>query len=122
MDIGIVAQPATVGPSPQEPARQAAPSAAPTVLPQAKAVNPLPQAAPTHNETPPVNSGTADISRNFVVDRGTQEMVYRVMDMLTRQVVFQIPGAAVLRRIAYERAQAANAVNTPITRQADVRG
>jgi hypothetical protein len=125
MDTGIAVQPATAGLAPPELARQAVvavQSAAATDLPQAKAVNPLPQAAPTHNQTPLINPGTADIAHNFVVDPQTQNVVYRVMDMLTRQVLFQVPDAALLRRIAYERAQAANALHTPITSQTDVRG
>jgi len=110
MEAGIVAQPApglAVAPL-VRPIAAAAQGAAPTDLPQAKAVNQLPQAAPAHNDPPPVNPSVADIAHNFVVDLQTQDVIFRVMDLRTRQVLFQLPDAALLRQVAYERALAAN--------------
>jgi hypothetical protein len=126
MDTGIVAQPAAVGLVPAELGRQAviaAQGAAPTGLPLGKAVNPLPQVTPAHNDPSPGNPTAADISTSFVVDLQTRDVVYRVMDLRTRQVLLQVPDAALLRRIAYDRAQAANAAtNAPIKHQTDITG
>jgi hypothetical protein len=124
MSTGIAVQP-VAGIALTELARPAAVAsqgAVPTELPAAKAVNALPEAAPAHNARPSSNSGTTDIARNFVIDPQTQDVVYRVMDVRTRQVLYQVPDAAQLRRAAYARAQAVNAKNTATVNQTNILG
>jgi hypothetical protein len=86
------------------PAAAAAQAAAPTDLPPAKAVNPLPSPSPAQNNAPdPRTSSAAYITRTFVIDPQTREVIYRVMDTRTHQVLWQVPDAALLRSRAYAR-------------------
>ena len=123
MDAGIVAQPVT-GVAVTDVARPAAVAgqgAAPTDVPQAKAVNPLPEATLPHIEPQPGNAGAAYLAHNFVIDPQTREVVYRVMDLRTRQVLWQVPDA-LLRRNAYAQKLADNAKNIPTKNQTDITG
>ena len=117
MDTGIAVKPVTgvVATDHARPAVAAAPTATPTDLPQAKAVNPPAESAPAQNQTPaPRPSGTAYINHGLVVDPQSQEVIYRVMDMRTNQVLWQAPDAALLRRRAYAQAQAKSGGSTPL--------
>jgi hypothetical protein len=123
MDTGIAVQPVT-GLALTELARPAAVAtqgAGPTDLPTAKAVNPLPAAVPARNETPTSNPATANITRNFLVDPRTGQIVYRVMDVRTQQVLLQVPDAALLRSQAFAQTVASGAKNIPIRNQTDIR-
>ena len=44
--------------------------------------------------------------RTVVLDPGTQDLIFRVVDMRTRQVMRQVPDEALLRMRAYSRALA----------------
>jgi hypothetical protein len=87
-----------------QPAAAPGRAAAPTDLPQAKAVGPLPSSSPAQNNAPdPHTPSAAYITRNFVIDPQTRELIYRVMDRRTHQVLWQVPEAALLRSRAYAR-------------------
>jgi broad specificity phosphatase PhoE len=43
------------------------------------------------------------LSRQYIVDPQMREVIYRVMDTRTRQVVWQVPDQALLRSRAYSR-------------------
>jgi hypothetical protein len=129
MDAGIAVQPVT-GLALTELARPAAVAAqgtVPTDLPTAKAVNPPPQAipapraVPARNEKPPSNPATVNITRNFLVDARSGEIVYRVMDVRTQQVLLQVPDTALLRSQAFAQTVAGRANNIPIRNQTDIR-
>jgi len=120
MDTGIAVKPVTgvAVTDYARPAVAAGQTATPTDLPEAKAVNPSQESTPAQNHTPaPQTSGAAYITHNFVIDPQSREVIYRVMDMRTRQVLWQVPDAALLRSRAYAQAQknAATANETDVT-------
>ena len=72
-----------------------------TDLTPAKSVTAVAPAAPTRNDA----SRPSDFLQHTVLlDPGTQEFIYRVTDVRSRQVVRQIPDAALLRMRAYAQA------------------
>ena len=99
------------------PAIVAAPSAAPTDLPDSKAVNPSGDTTATRKEESQQNNPTF-ISRGFVIDPQSREVIYRVIDTRTRQVLWQVPDAALLRSRAY--AQTLKETAQPATNVTDV--
>lgn len=125
MDAGIAVKP-IIGVAPTDYARPAASvdqGAVPTDLPEAKAVNPLPAAEPTrHDAQPPGNSNAVYDVHGYAVDPQTREVVYRVMDSRTRQVLWQTPDAALLRRNAYARTISDGEKKTPAKNQTDIKG
>jgi uncharacterized FlaG/YvyC family protein len=71
-----------------------------TEIPQSKAVTAAVAAAQARN-----NSARADaVTRDIVIDAHNREIIYRVIDQTSRQVVRQVPEQAVLRLRAYARA------------------
>src|SRR6266853_1050817 len=93
MDAGLTIKPVAVVAVADyaRPAAAAGQAATPTDLPEAKAVNPLPNATPAQNHTPdPQTSGATYTAHNFVIDPQSREVIYRVMDMRTRQVLWQV--------------------------------
>ena len=123
MDAGITIKPVT-GVAVADyvrPAAAAVQTVAPTDLPEGKAVNPLADSTPTQNNTPHPQAATATfITRGFVIDPQSREVIYRVLDTRTRQVLWQVPDAALLRSRAYAQAlkegstQAASKIVTDI--------
>ena len=110
MDAGMAIKPVvSVVSSHAQPAVAVAP-AAPTELPGAKTVGPIVDPAPVRNE--PRRSGAASDSttHDAIIDPQTREVVYRILDAVTRQVLHQVPDQALLRAQAYARAQAARAL------------
>jgi hypothetical protein len=89
-----------------KPAPEAVRTAVPTELPAPKSVaasdasnRPAP-AAP--QSQPPAGD---EVSHQIVIDRAAAEIVYRLVDTKTSQVVNQYPDASRLRARAYLRAQ-----------------
>jgi hypothetical protein len=76
-----------------------------TDLPDNKTVSPTANTTPVRNDTPrPDNSPEASyVTRTLLIDPQSREVIYRVMDMRTRQVLWQVPDAALLRNRAYAR-------------------
>jgi hypothetical protein len=73
---------------------------APTDLPPAKAVNPVAEAGAIRPE-----SSAADYTtHNVTIDSQIREVIYRVIDTRTRQVVKQVPDEVLLRTRAYSKA------------------
>jgi hypothetical protein len=87
------------------PAAAAGQAVTPTDLPEAKAVNPTAVVPSTRNDTtrPEASPDAAYVTRSLVIDPQSREVIYRVMDMRTRQVLWQLPDAALLRNKAYAR-------------------
>jgi hypothetical protein len=107
MDAGIALKPlVNVHGANAQPAPDVA-RAAPSILPPDKTVRPLVNASASRNETrrqeerepPPAKKLTHDT----IIDPETREVVYRVLDARTRQVMHQEPDQAVLRQQAYAR-------------------
>jgi len=108
MDTGIAVKPiaSVVVADYARPAMAAGQTVTPTDLPEAKAVSPSQESTPAQNHAPaPHTSGATYITHNFVIDPQSREVIFRVMDMRTRQVLWQVPDAALLRSRAYAQAQ-----------------
>jgi hypothetical protein len=83
----------------------ARPTAGATDLPDVAAINPARDASLTRNDTGrPDNSAASYTARSTTIDPGTREVIYRVIDTRTRQVLQQTPDEALLRRQAYSKA------------------
>jgi hypothetical protein len=80
-------------------------STAATDLPDSQTVTPAPVASPTQNDVPlSENSSSAYIAHSITIDPQSREVIYRVIDTRTRQVIQQVPDAALLRSRAYSKA------------------
>jgi hypothetical protein len=73
---------------------------APTDLPPAKAVNPVADAGAIRPESSPADYTT----HNVTIDPQIREVIYRVIDTRTRQVIRQVPDEVLLRSRAYSKA------------------
>ena len=74
-----------------------------TVLSPAQTVTAAETALETRN-APYSPSASSDLfQRTVVLDSATQDMIFRVVDVRTRQVVRQVPDEALLRMRAYAR-------------------
>ena len=68
-----------------------------TDLPAEKAVTAVASTSAAQQTSP------ESLSRQYIVDPQVREVIYRVMDTRTRQVVWQVPDQALLRSRAYSR-------------------
>ena len=109
MDAGLAAKTAAnmVG-SHAQPAI-AFSSAAPTELPADKTVKPVIKSDAARNDAKKAEN-SKPTTRDAIIDPETSEVVYRILDTQTRQVVHQEPDKAMLRQQAYIRAKAACAL------------
>jgi hypothetical protein len=114
MDAGITVK-ANAGVVGQSYAPPIAASSDPTAteLPAAKVVTPAAAAAPARND---VQSTTHEV----IIDPQTREVIYRVIDVRSRQVVRQVPDEALLRVRAYARALASGDSPSKAQFQADL--
>jgi uncharacterized FlaG/YvyC family protein len=87
--------------------------AVPTELAAGRSVTASPAAAKADQDTQPSQgslsrqlSSRDNLSRGYVIDPQTREVIFRVIDTRTRQVVRQVPDQALLRMHAYARALA----------------
>ena len=114
MDAGITVKP-NAGVVVQSYAPPMAASSDPTAteLPAAKAVTPAAATAPARND---VQSTTHEV----IIDPQTREVIYRVIDVRSRQVVRQVPDEALLRIRAYARALASGDSPSKAQFQADL--
>jgi hypothetical protein len=108
MDAGVTIKP-VAGVAVTDYARPAAvvaTGAVATDLPDNKAVSPTSDSTPVRNDTPqPPDSSSADyVTRTVTIDPQSREVIYRVIDSRTRQVIQQVPDEALLRNRAYSKA------------------
>jgi uncharacterized FlaG/YvyC family protein len=87
-----------------------------TELAAAKTVTAANTAAAARNN----NARQDDYQRGFVLDPASREVIYRVIDVRSRQVVRQIPEKALLRMRAYTRALAEGKSGNAALAQADL--
>jgi hypothetical protein len=107
MDAGLAIKPVTsVANGHAQPAIALNPSKV-TELPGAKIVKPLVKSEATVEERKTAQKST---THDAIIDPETREVVYRILDSRTRQVIHQVPDQALLRKQAYARAQAAQAL------------
>lgn len=75
-----------------------------TVLDPAKSVTATATGDKPRNDL--LSGRDASLNRQFVIDPQTREVIFRIMDTRTRQVVRQVPDQALMRMRAYARALA----------------
>jgi len=99
------------------PAAAATAGTAPTDLPAEQTVTPAPSATPARNDSPQPGSSDSDYTTSSItIDPQSREVIYRVIDSRTRQVIKQVPDETLLRNRAYSRAIANG--STPFEAQA----
>ena len=84
--------------------------AAPTELPGLKTVSPVATSLPPRNEPRRAHVAPQGTTHDAIIDPQTREVVFRILDANTRQILHQIPDRALLRAQAYARAQIAQAL------------
>jgi hypothetical protein len=80
-----------------------------TELAATKAVGGAADASPTQNPPPhpsPNNSNANNVIETVTIDPQSREVIYRVIDARTRQVIWQMPDELLLRNRAYAQAVA----------------
>jgi len=95
------------------PSIVASPDPTATDLPAAKAVTQSTPAVQARNDAP-------STTHEVIIDPQTREVIYKVIDVRTRQVVRQVPDEALLRARAYAQALANGDTPTQAINQADV--
>jgi hypothetical protein len=75
-----------------------------TDLSPAKSVTAAETTLAARNEPYSPSSSSEFFQRSVVLDPATQDMIFRVVDVRSRQVVRQVPDEALLRMRAYARA------------------
>jgi hypothetical protein len=81
-----------------------------TDLPDNKTVSPAAGTTPARNDTAQPETSNADyITHNVTIDPQSREVIYRVIDSRTRQVIQQVPDETLLRNQAYSKAIATGA-------------
>lgn len=107
----------TAGAPPLVPVRSAPAEAVPTELAPAKTVTALNTALAARNDA----SAASDQYQHTVrLDPATQELIFRTIDVRSRQIVRQVPEEAVLRMQAYARALADGKSQNAALMQADL--
>ena len=100
----------------------------PSVVSQDYAATPVAQAEPVATELPAAKTVTPVATRNdlppttheVLIDPQTREIIYRVIDVRSRQVIRQVPDEALLRVRAYARALASGETPSKAQSQADL--
>jgi|HubBroStandDraft_4_1064222.scaffolds.fasta_scaffold369577_2 flagellar protein FlaG len=125
MDAGLTSRP-VAGVAVTDYARPAVAATAGTAatdLPTSQTVTPAADTTPTQNNTqpPPTEVGLAAYDvRSVTIDPQTREVIYRVLDSRTNQVVTQIPDQTLLRNRAYSQAIADGKLPVQAQFQADL--
>src|SRR5262249_25538015 len=120
MDAGLTIRP-SLGVVPTAALARVAASPAPTQqtvatdLPATKTVTAPQNATPLRND---LKRAEESVTRDVTLDQQTREVVYKVIDPRSRQVVRQVPAEALLRMRAYTRAIARG--ESPSRAQADI--
>jgi hypothetical protein len=88
-----------------------------TDLPPEQTVSPTVDPTPTRNDPVPSGSSNADYdTRSITIDPQSREVIYRIIDSRTNQVIQQVPDETMLRNRAYSQAIANG--STPFQAQA----
>lgn len=93
-----------------------------TVLAPAKTITATNTAAASDNDTFSSSSSASDTNyqHSVILDPATQDLIFRVVDVRSRQVVRQVPEEAMLRMRAYARALTDGKSNTEALNQANL--
>ena len=114
MDTGVTIQSSSTGAvQGYAPSFIVASNSTATDLPTSKAVTQSTATTPTRNDAPTTKDET-------LIDAQTREVIYRVIDVASGQVVRQVPDEALLRVRAYAQALANGDTPVQALNQADV--
>jgi uncharacterized FlaG/YvyC family protein len=114
MDTGVTSKPSTsVAAQSYVPSIVVAPDSTATDLPESKAVTSSTAPTQARNDAPTTKGET-------IIDQQTREVIYRVIDVQSGQVVRQVPDEALLRVRAYAQALANGDTPFQALNQADV--
>ena len=94
----------------KQPAAAASAPAVPTVLPVAQAIGPTVNIPAPRNDARRTEKSGPDTSQVVIIDPRTNTLVFRSLDPSTGAIIEQVPAQALLRRRAYESAQAVQAL------------
>jgi hypothetical protein len=122
MDAGLTIKP-VAGVAATDYARPVAAAAASSIvtdLPENKTVAPTSDTTSARNDAPRPDGTTADyITHSVTIDPQSREVIYRIIDSRTRQVIRQVPDEALLRNRAYSKAIESGASPFEALTQAD---
>ena len=118
MDAGITIKPnAGVALQDYAPPTVVSPDPNATELPASKAVTAAAAVTPARND---VQAQSQSTTHEVIIDPQTREVIYRVIDVRSRQVVRQVPDEALLRVRAYAAALAKGDSPSKAQFQADI--
>lgn len=124
MDAGLTSRPlASVAVTDYvRPAAAATIGTTPTDLSPEQTVIPAQDTSKTGNDTPqPAGAGQlSEYVRSVTIDPQTREVIYRVIDSRTNQVIDQVPDQTLLRNRAYSLAIANGETPVEAEKQADL--
>jgi hypothetical protein len=89
-----------------------------TVLAPTKTITATNTAAASDNDT--FSSSSDNYQHTVILDPATQDLIFRVVDVRSRQVVRQVPEEALLRMRAYARALTDGKSNTEALNRANL--
>jgi hypothetical protein len=93
----------------EQPSIGAAP-VVPTDFPASRATSPAVNIPAAPNGSQQTQDAHRGISRVVIIDPQTNMLVFQSLDAYTRDVIEQVPAPALLRQLAYEGAQAMQAL------------
>lgn len=122
MDTGLTIKPAqsVVQTSAVQTAPAQVQTAVATDLSHDKAVSAAANASPARNDPPKPAPESSVYERTLVIDAQSREVIYRVIDKRTRQVVLQVPDEVLARLRAYNQAIQRGSTQASAEHQADV--
>jgi hypothetical protein len=93
---------------------------APTELPPAQTVTPVAGSSAMRNDPVQAANSGDYVTQSVTIDPQTREVIYRMIDSRTRQVIKQVPDETLLRNRAYSQAIANGATPFQAESKADL--
>ena len=110
MDVGAVLNPGTSVVGYREQSGIAAAPVVPTDLPAFQPTSPAVNIPTAPNDSQQTQNASRGISRAVIIDPQTNTVVFQSLEAYTGDVIEQVPAPALLRQLAYEGAQALQAL------------
>jgi hypothetical protein len=103
------------------PVEDGAHAATATAAPPPHVVTPVADANATPHEAPPTAPvSTGGLTQRFIIDPRSRQVIYRLVDARTEQVIQQVPDQALLANRAYSNAIQNGASHLEAQIQADI--
>jgi hypothetical protein len=110
VDVGVALNPGTSVVGYREQPGIVAAAVVPTDLPAFQPTSPAGNIPAAPNESQQTQDAPRGISRAVTIDPQTKTLVFQSLDACTGDVIEQVPAPALLRQLAYEGAQAVQAL------------